>query len=250
MYRHPRSNRVSTRRQAARLALCTLLAAASLSAHAGVFSITPVRLYMGPKDRALAVTVTNGGDAEMVLQAESFDWSQTADGQDQLTPTSDLILAPPIVKIPPRGRQVVRLALLAPRDASRQLTYRIMVREVPEAAPAPASGVQVQVALAMNLPVFVTPAAAKRKLTCTLLRKESGLQAKCTNEGTAYAQVRELRVQRNQQPLAKFEGGTYILPGASRVLDLKAEQPVPPGAATLTTRFDDATETTVELALP
>lgn len=250
MHPHPPPSRAPIRHPATHLALCTLLAAGSLSAQAGVFSITPVRLYMGPKDRALAVTVTNGGDAEMVLQAESFEWAQSADGQDQLTPTSDLVLAPPIVKIPPRGRQVVRLALLAPRDASRQLTYRIIVREVPEAAPAPASGVQVQVALAMNLPVFVTPAAAKHKLTCTLLRKESGLQAKCTNEGAAYAQVRELRVQRNQQPLAKFEGGTYILPGASRVLDLKAEQPVPPGAVTLSTRFDDSTEATAELALP
>lgn len=234
----------------AQLCAAALLLAGSVSTWAGVFTVTPVRMYMGPRDRALALTVTNGGDAEMVLQAETFEWSQTADGQDQLKPSDDLVLAPPIVKIPPRGRQVVRLALVVPRDPSRQMTYRIIMREVPEAAAPAASTVQVQMALAMNMPVFVTPAAARRKLACSLSRKDGGLQARCTNEGSAYAQVRELRVLRGDQPLARFEGGSYILPGASRVLDLKAEQAIPAGAVTLAVRFDDSTETTTELALP
>jgi fimbrial chaperone protein len=231
---------------------CTLalLLAAAWPAHAGVFSVSPVRMYMGPRDRVLAVTITNGGDAEMVLQAETFEWSQTADGQDQLKPTDDLVLAPPIIKIPPRKQQVVRLALVVPRDASRQLTYRIIVREVPEAAAPAASSVQVQVALAMNMPVFVTPPAAQRKLTCSLVGRAPGLQARCANEGTAYAQVRELRVLRDGQPLARFSGGSYILPGASRLIDLTAAQPIPPGAATLAVRFDDGTETTTQLTLP
>lgn len=205
---------------------------------------------MGPRDRALAVTITNGGDTEMVLQADSFEWSQTAEGQDQLKPTDDLVLAPPIIKIRPRGRQVVRLALVAPRDPDRQLTYRIVVREVPEASSAAASGIQLQMALAMNMPVFITPVTARRKLACTLLRQQSGLQARCANEGTAYAQVRELRVQRAGKPLARFEGGQYILPGASRTMDLTSEQSVSPGTVTLVVRFDDGSETTNELALP
>lgn len=238
----------ATRSRLIRWALPLLLAAA-LPSHAGVFTVNPVRMYMGPRDRALAVTITNGGDSEMVLQAESFEWSQTPDGQDQLKATDDLVLAPPIIKIPPRGRQVVRLALVAPRDASRQLTYRIIVREVPEAAPA-ASAVQVQMALAMNMPVFVTPPAARRKLDCGLTRQASGLRASCANQGTAYAQVRELRLLRDGQLLARFEGGPYILPGATRLFDLKADQTITPGPAKLAVRFDDGAETTTELVLP
>jgi fimbrial chaperone protein len=241
-------HRTATRGRSTCWALAMLLAAA-LPVHAGVFTVNPVRMYMGPRDRALAVTITNGGDSEMVLQAESFDWSQTPDGQDQLKPTDDLVLAPPIIKIAPRGRQVVRLALVAPRDASRQLTYRIIVREVPEAAPA-ASAVQVQVALAMNMPVFVTPVGAKRKLDCGLTRQAAGLRAACANQGTAYAQVRELRVLRDGQPLARFEGGPYILPGATRLIELKANQAIAPGPVQLAVRFDDGTETTTDLVLP
>lgn len=230
--------------------LTAALVCALAPAYAGTFTVAPVRMYLGPKDRALAVTITNAGETELVLQADLFEWTQNAEGRDQLVPTEDLILAPPIIKIPPRGRQVVRLAMVAPRDASRQLTYRMIMREVPEAVPAAASGVSVQIALAMNMPVFVSPVGAKRKVECELLRKSEQPGARCANLGTAYAQVRELRLMREGQVLAKFEGGSYILPGARRVIDLQAEQAVSPGAAKLAVRFDDGTETTMDLLLP
>jgi fimbrial chaperone protein len=231
-------------------ALLGLLLVWSCPAESGVFNVSPVRMYMGPRDRTIAVTVTNGSDSEAVIQAEAFEWSQTPEGQDQLKPSDDLVLAPPIIKLPPRGRQVVRLAMVAPRDASRQLTYRIIMREVPEALPRPASGVQMQVALAMNMPVFVTPAAARRKLECQLHREAATLQAACLNAGTAYAQVRELRLHRHSQVLARFEGGQYILPGATHLIGLKADSQPAPGPATVTVRFDDGTETASELVLP
>lgn len=234
----------------ANASLLSLLLAWSFPAEGGVFNVSPVRMYMGPRDRTIAVTITNGADSPTVIQAEAYEWSQTADGKDQLKASDDLVVAPPIIKLPARGRQVVRLALVAPRDASRQLTYRILMREVPEALPPAASGVQMQVALAMNLPVFVTPAAARRKLECQLQRQPSALQAACSNVGTAYAQVRELRVQRNGQMLARYEGGQYILPGATQLIELKADPLPAAGTATLAVRFDDGAETTSELVLP
>ncbi|MDO8774118.1 MAG: fimbria/pilus periplasmic chaperone [Burkholderiaceae bacterium] len=69
------------------------------------------------------------------LQADLNIWSQKLDGIDEQLPTDDLILSPPIIKLAPKARQVVRLALLKPADASRQLTYRMILREVPEAVP-------------------------------------------------------------------------------------------------------------------
>jgi P pilus assembly chaperone PapD len=46
------------------------------SAMAGIFSVTPVRIYMAPNERASAVTVTNDGDEELVMQtgkSQSYD---------------------------------------------------------------------------------------------------------------------------------------------------------------------------------
>jgi fimbrial chaperone protein len=219
------------------------------AATAGVFSVTPVRLYMTPRDRAIAVTLTNEADTEVVLQADINTWSQKPDGTDELVLTEDLILAPPIIKLAPKARQVVRLALLKPADASRQLTYRLIIREVPEVQPAP--GIQVPIALALSMPVFITPPVAKRQVSCTVQRPEAktvGLQ--CGNTGTAYAQIREAAVVRGEQALAKFEGGSYILPGASKVVSLKSEQPITAGEAKLVVTFDDGQSQTTAITLP
>jgi fimbrial chaperone protein len=216
---------------------------------AGVFSITPVRLYMGPKDRALALTITNDGETDVVLQAEAYDWKQAADGTDLLTPSGDLVLAPPILKLKPKQRQVVRLGMVAPRDAGRQLTYRVVMREVPEAVGG-TQGLGIQIALALSLPVFVTPVTAKRDVGCELQKVDVPVAVRCSNKGTAYAQIRELRLQRGEQLLARFEGGQYILPGSGRAIDLKADAVPGPGPAQLVVRYDDGGETSADVVLP
>lgn len=230
--------------------LLVALLAPWADAAAGVFSVTPVRLYMTPRDRAIAVTLTNEGDSPVVLQADINAWSQKPDGTDELVLTDDLILAPPIIKLAPRARQVVRLALLKPADASRQLTYRLIVREVPEALPQDKE-IQVPIALALSMPVFITPPAAKRQVECTANRGDAKtLNVRCSNSGTAYAQVREATVSRGEKVLARFEGGNYILPGAVKTIGLKAEQPVPAGEGKLVVTFDDGQSITTSVTFP
>jgi fimbrial chaperone protein len=216
---------------------------------AGVFSVTPVRLYMTQRDRAIAVTLTNEGDEPIVLQADINAWSQKPDGTDELVLTEDLILAPPIIKLAPKARQVVRLALLKPADASRQLTYRMIIREVPEAQPA--SGIEVPIALALSMPVFITPPIAKRQMECTAIRADAkSVALRCSNTGTAYGQIREASVTRGGQTLARFEGGSYILPGASKTVSLKGETAVAAGEAQLVITFDDGQSLTNSITLP
>lgn len=228
-----------------------LLSAASAPVQAGVFSVTPVRIYMTPRDRAVAVTITNEGDTEVVLQADLNAWSQKPDGTDEQVPTEDLILSPPIIKLAPNARQVVRLALLKPADASRQLIYRMIMREVPEAVAQRDKSIQVPIALALSMPVFITPPPAKREITCQAARGTGpALNVTCTNSGSAYAQVREVLVKRGTQTLARFEGGTYILPGARQVMSAKGEQAIAPGAAQLAVSFDDGKSQTFEVTLP
>ncbi len=220
-------------------------------AWAGVFSVTPVRIYMTPKDRAVAVTITNEGDTEVVLQADLNAWSQKADGTDEQVPTEDLILSPPIIKLAPGARQVVRLALLKPADASNQLIYRMIMREVPEAVGAKEKTIQVPIALALSLPVFITPPPAKREVQCSAERDgPQALKVACSNSGSAYAQVREISLLRGEQVLARFEGGTYILPGARQLMNLKGEQPLSAGPAQLSIRFDDGKSQAFDVKLP
>ena len=215
----------------------------SLSSWGGVFSVTPVRIFMSPRDRATAVTITNEGDQELVMQADIYTWKQKADGSDDLALSDDLILAPPILKIPAKGRQVVRLAMITPPASPDQSTYRMILREVPEAHPADQK-VQLQIALAFSLPVFITPPRAKRDVSCTVSRvAPDTVAARCENRGNAYAQPRELTLAAaDGAKLASAESAAYLLPGTLRAYEIKgAGAAIPAGPAKLAVSYDDGT---------
>lgn len=237
----------------ATLAALVAVAAAlhAAPADAGVFSVTPVRIYMTPRDRAIAVTLTNEGNTEVVLQADVYEWKQKPDGTDDLVLSEDMILAPPIIKLAPLARQVVRLARTQPPPAGQQLTYRLVVREIPEARP-PAEGVQLQVALAFSLPVFITPPGAKRQLSCDVERiAPDKVAAVCENNGNAYAQPVDFVLAGEAGLLAKRDTGGYILPGTKRRFELTAAQArVAGGRLRMTVTQDDASQQVFDVVLP
>lgn len=209
---------------------CAIAPAATL---AGSFSVVPVRVLFAPRDRAVAVTLTNLADTPVVLGAELYQWEQKPDGSDHLTPSEDLVLAPPLIRLAPKAQQVVRLALLRAPDPQTQLTFRMIVREQPQAGAA-TPAVNIPVSVAMSLPVFVTPPGARWDIDCTSREAE----VRCTNSGTATALVRSARLEQGGKVVARFDGGAYLLPGASRPIALqpKAGGPV---AGKLTLVFED-----------
>ena len=223
-----------------------------LAAKAGVFSVTPVRIYMATKDRAIAVTVSNEGDEPIVMQAEVFSWKQKPSGEDLLTATEDVILSPPIVKLAARSRQVLRLAMLGARPSTDQVTYRLIVREVPDVATTP-KDIQLQLALAFSLPVFITPPGAKRQLSCTLERVTlDTVRANCENTGNAYAQPREFTLTGTSgDKLASRDTGGYILPTIKRSFDIKrADGRIPAGKVKLAVGLDDGSIQSFDVSVP
>lgn len=229
------------------------LLGSSVAAWGATFSVSPVRIYMQARERATAITVDNEGDAEVVLQGEVFQWKQKPDGTDELTATDDLILAPPVMKVAPRSRQVLRLANLKPVPPGEQLTYRIIVREVPEAA-VPREGVQIQVALAFSLPIFITPPGAKQSLVCEAKRGSPDLLlATCENKGDAYAQLVNfsVRTATGTVLMSQDVAGGYILPKVRRQFELKrpANGPAIDGAAKFAVTQDDGSVQLFDVAM-
>lgn len=228
------------------LALC--LAA---PAHAGMFSVTPVRIYMTQKDKAVAVTITNESDDEIVMQADLYVWKQKPGGEDELIPSEDLFLSPPIIKLAARARQVVRLARVSPAKSDQQLTYRMIVREVPEAKPAK-DKVQLQIALAFSMPVFITPPGAKNKLDCAVERlAANAINAVCENTGSAYAQPLDFSLTSEAgDKLASRDKGGYILPGIKRSFDIRrTDGRIPGGKAKLVVTLDNGIKQSYDVVL-
>lgn len=207
---------------------------------AGQFTVSPVRIYMDPADRAIAITITNDGDQPIVMQADLYTWSQSPDGVEQLELSEDMFLSPPIIRLEANSRQVVRLARLSNARPTEQLTYRMIVREIPEAL-TPDEGAQVQIALALSLPIFITPRNVFKSLDCRL--ESSALQTgqiACENLGSAYAQPREIIVNdSNGDTLLTLSPSAYILPGSILRYNLPDDIKIPEGAGSLILKLDD-----------
>lgn len=205
-----------SRRSTAALAGLAALFALS-SAGAGTFTISPLRVDFTGATSTAALTVRNEEAAPVVVQAEGFAWSQDG-GQDAFLPTRDLLVSPAVFTLAPGGSQLVRVALRRGPDATRELSYRMMLQEVPQAARPDFTGLQV--ALRLSIPVFVAPLApAAPNLAWSARSGSDGRTIVAVrNLGDANARIHRFAVQANDGKSTVFEqpGLAYVLPGASR----------------------------------
>jgi len=133
---------------AASAALAALFAAPA-PALAGSLQIDPIRLEINAGRRTATVRVTNQEQVPVAIRAYALTWTQI-DGEDRYEDTTAVIVSPPIFTIPAGATQLIRVGLRNPAGGAR--AFRLMIEEVPQASP----GGGVQVALRLNLPLFVS----------------------------------------------------------------------------------------------
>lgn len=212
--------------------LLAALAVAPGPAAAAALGVSPMRLDLPPDRPTASLTVRNNDSVPVMIQVQPLAWPANLP-TDQLGATRDLIAVPVLATIPPGGQQVVRVALRARADLARELTYRLLVSEVPQEAGAGRSGVRF--ALRFSLPVFVTPLRSAPAVIWSLLPSGGGYALEATNRGNAHLQVQ--KVQLGEGAGARLlEGSAYLLAGTSYRWPLGA----PPAAAgrPLTLRAD------------
>lgn len=196
---------------------------------------------MEPTDRAIAVTISNESDEPLTMQVDLYSWSQTETGEEVLELSEDIFMSPPVMTLQGRERQVVRLARLSSAPPPEQLTYRLIAREILPEPTEEFEGTQVQVALALSLPIFITPRDSANDVVCALqnMTPEPD-RVVCENSGTAYAQLRELQVSgADGKELIKLDAAKYILPGAKASFNLPEGITLPSGTNTLQVTMDD-----------
>lgn len=197
------------------LSVLGVLAAAGTAA-ASTFSISPIRIELSGAHGTAIVTVRNQEQTTVVVQARPQAWSQ-ADGGDRLDDTHDLLVTPPLFTLAPGGEQILRIALLRKPDAARELDYRLVLAEVPPAAPADFTGLQV--ALRITLPVFI---AAQAAAAADLVwhhgwLADGALEIRAENRGSAHIQIRDFDVATGTAtaPALRESDARYILPGST-----------------------------------
>lgn len=216
-----------------------LLTVCMSAAHAGSFTVNPVRVTLSSSQAVAAVTVKNVGNEATVVQLESSSWTQH-DGKDVLEPTSDILATPPIITVPPGGSRIVRVGLRRPADPQRELTYRLFLREVPPPQPV-AQGLRI--ALLISMPVFVVPPhppAAEVQWRAVRLQ-DGNIQLQARNTGHSHIQLGHLEITQAGAgtAIATRNMAEYLLPDNGREWTVLAKSAPPVGTRLSVTSLAD-----------
>lgn len=192
------------------LAVAALLAAPSVAnaQNAGGIRVAPVLVSLSPERPIGSVRLHNGRTSPVSFEVEAYSWTQV-NGQDQLTLTSALVIAPGVFEIPAGQEQTLRLGVRS-ADPNVETAFRILLRELPAERQ---SGIALGFALEMSLPIFVTPRGARAEIAS----RTEGQQLILTNTGRSYSQIALLNGQQ------RLDAPRYLLASASATIELPAQ---------------------------
>lgn len=187
-------------------------------AHAGSFSVSPVRIELTARRPYMVLQITNHSSEGKTIQVQVMSWSYDGE-KDVFTRTDHILLNPPIFTVGPGQKQSMRLGMRRTNlEATAEVAYRVILEEVPKPPPPGFQGLQTL--LRISIPVFVQPVVPVLPKLIWQLRRtpQGGLQLSATNEGSAHIQFRTLRLSVAEGADASFHHklSDYLLPGQTR----------------------------------
>ena len=185
--------------------------AAAGPAAAGSFQVNPVNINLPADRQSTSVTIRNSDTEPVSVHVVTFRWTQE-NGRDVYSPTTDVIASPPIFTIAPGATQLVRVGLKARTGGA----YRVILEEIPRQL---RSRTEIQVALRLNLPLYLLPAGrGEAALSWSAWRDGAGdLIVEGRNSGSLHAQVLEIAAagESGRRTILSQEMGV-ILPSSAR----------------------------------
>ncbi|MEQ1515427.1 MAG: fimbria/pilus periplasmic chaperone [Usitatibacteraceae bacterium] len=212
--------------------LAALALLAGPHADAGSLAVSPLKLVYTKAAGIISVSVQNDGNAEALVQAETFLWKQTG-SEHVLTPTEDVIAVPPVFKLAAGAQQSVRVGLTRAFDEKQEQTFRLTVTEVPTAI---AQGT-IAVAVRHSLPIFIRPSSV---IAPKLVARFTQDGVELSNAGGEHLRIHRWRIRNSAGAIVSQGGGPgYLLAGAALVIPAAGR--AQPGPAVFEADCDDAT---------
>lgn len=201
----------------ARILLGLFLGFAPPAIFAEGLQVTPILLEFNPEQRSLAVWISNTGKRPISAQARVQAWRQN-EGVDVLESTTELVASPPLVEIPPGQTQVVRIVRMRTARASSEMSYRLLVDELPSADPV-ASTVErasrgIQFLFRYSIPIFVgSSASVDARSTPVSELVQGGVKARLT---LGDGELVRLSVTNTSPRRLKLSDLAYLTPSGER----------------------------------
>nr|WP_246432390.1 fimbria/pilus periplasmic chaperone [Xanthomonas theicola] len=183
-------------------------------AAAASLQLAPTMLSLAPEQNADGLWLSNSGSAPVQVQVRAYRWTQH-DGNEELQPTQELLISPPMRSLPAGERQLIRVIRADPAAPAEEVAYRVIVDELPRPQ---AERAGMQFVLRYSVPVFVLPRQPQPPqpdLRARLRRDADGTASlEVGNRGSAHAQIADLRHIADGSPRFALDGLVgYVLPG-------------------------------------
>lgn len=222
------------------------------AADASSLTVTPVRLQIESPQRAQALQVINNGTQDLEAQVRIMRWTQES-GEERLVPTDEVVVSPAIVRIAPGKPQTIRVIRLQDTPASSELSYRVLVDELPR-KPSTSSPTGLTVLVRYSIPLFVKPAAQKTmgapkpanlsQVQAQLVAGTNGQSLlRVKNDGNSHLRISHLSTLKPDGTKQSLGGGLlgYVLAGQQMSWPVNLPYPLP-ADLTLKARFNDDRE--------
>jgi fimbrial chaperone protein len=195
----------------------------AIAQEGGGISVNPIRLEMQPGARAISLTLGNGEDRARSVQVEALRWTQV-DGRDVYEPAPELVVNPPVFRVAPGARQIVRAGFRAGApSAPVETAYRLYLQEMPDSGDASDTGLRLL--LRIGVPLFVEPAGrSSARPQWQVQRAADGTTSlHLINDGNRRMRLDALRLRDASGQDVSMQELTYVLPGQSHRWALPAQ---------------------------
>ncbi len=162
--------------------------------------------------------VKNTDSKPATVQLRVYQWAQTGN-EDTLTPTSELVLSPPIATIPVGATQTFRILLRSGSGLKGSAaTFRLLLDEIPTAGEQQS---QLGFVIRASIPVFVLPKLAPKPALSWQATRDGNGNAVLTvlNTSTMYDKIGDLQVRTDDGTVLKTlprGSNNYALPSSQR----------------------------------
>ncbi|MDI9276719.1 molecular chaperone [Pantoea sp. EABMAA-21] len=160
--------------------------------------IWPIDPTINPDDKASELWLENRGNATTMMQVRIFSWLQVG-GQEQYQTQQQVVASPPMVRLEPGQKQLVRLIKQGAPEAGREMSYRVVLDEIPTPRTPGENQAGLTFQMRYSVPLFVygngvTSDSAKPHLSWQQVDSGGKRWLELTNRGNGHARLSNVTI--------------------------------------------------------
>jgi len=182
-----------------RALLLLFIMALTPAAHAAnSLMIWPIDPAINPDEKASELWLENRGNATTMMQVRIFSWLQVG-GQEQYQTQQQVVASPPMVRLEPGQKQLVRLIKQGAPQAGREMSYRVVLDEIPTPRTPGENQAGLTFQMRYSVPLFVygngvTSDSAKPQLSWQQVDSGGKRWLELTNRGNGHARLSNVTI--------------------------------------------------------